>query len=131
MFSITWENNPQAIDTILPRLLGLFDDSHGPVRIAACNCLRDLFPLVQSNISLSSYETVTASLLIQLDDLDEDFQSQVFKALLKIVELQYQYKDSGVVEMMARQINSSMKSHRDTSLCRELLGKLEQMQNSQ
>ncbi|KAL7437450.1 hypothetical protein ACHAXH_007666 [Discostella pseudostelligera] len=131
MFSITWENNPQAIDTILPRLLELLDDSHGPVRIAVCNCLRDLFPLVQSNISLSSHETITASLLIQLDDPDEDFQSQVFQALSKLVELQSQYKDSGVVEMMARQINSSMKSHRDTSLCRELLGKLEQMHNSQ
>lgn len=131
MFSMTRENNPQAIDTILPRLLELLDDSHGPVRIAACNCLRDLFPIVQSNISLSSHETITASLLIQLDDPDEDFQSQVFQALLKLVEMQSQHKDSAVVKILARQINSSMKSHRDASLCRELLGKLEQMQYSQ
>lgn len=124
-FSITWENSPQAIDTILPRLLELLDDNHGPVRIAACNCLRILYPLVQSNISQSSHETITATLLLHLDDPHKEFQAEVFLTLLELIEHQHeQHNDSGFVRMMESQINASMKSHHDTSHCRKLMAKL-------
>ena len=121
-FSATQATNPQAIDTIIPRLLELLDDNHGPVRIAACNCLRSLYPLVQSNIPQSSHETINASLLIHLDDPDANFQAKVFQTLMELVD--YQRNGSEVDKLLERQIIASMKSHRDEARCQELLAKL-------
>ncbi|KAL7549988.1 hypothetical protein ACHAWF_013244 [Thalassiosira exigua] len=137
-FCSIWEANTRVIDTLYPRLLELLDDSHDPVRIAACNALEGFLYLecsVASNSSfrlgLSSLENITSSLLIQLDDPDVEIQERVFRVLSSLLELQYQKnkcthleRGKGVVEMMKRLFEESLSSHRDGSYCHSLLEKI-------
>ena len=95
-------SNDRVIDTLHPRLLGLLDNSHSPVRVAAAGTLRTLISL-SHDLGLSSLEDITSCLLIHLDDPDPATQESVLACLL---ELQYQdaYGNKGVIEMMERQI---------------------------
>jgi len=135
-FDGIWESNTRVLDTLYPRLLDLLDDSHNPVRMAACQVLEAFLFLDHSSSSsfklgMSSLENVTSSLLVQLDDPDREIQESVFRVLLVLLELQYkcitvkdEEKNRGVVKMMERQINASLKSHRDGSRCGLLLDKV-------
>jgi len=105
-------SNDRAIDTLYPRLLGLLDDSHSAVRVAAARALRTLLTLSHesipaSTLELSLLEDMTSRLLIHLDDPDPATQESVHHCLLLLVELQFQGTNGnkGVIEMMERQIN--------------------------
>ena len=139
-FNAMWETNTRAIDTLYPRLLELFDDSHDPVRMSACNTLTEFIRLAHdaalevtspSSLGLSSLENITSSLLIQLDDPDKEMQDSVYQVIFSLIELQYKAidqkgreKSQEVVSMIKRQINIAMKSHRNVSYCQELLDKI-------
>jgi len=137
-FTTIWETNTRVIDTLYPRLLELLDDSHNPVRMAACKALGEFLTLAHVtastssfNLGLASMENIASSLLIQLDDPEHEIKEHAFQVLLVLLELQYQdsngkfhENNKGVVEMMERQIIDSLKSHRDGSFCRLLLEKV-------
>mmetsp|Transcript_27324 Transcript_27324/g.65668 ORF Transcript_27324/g.65668 Transcript_27324/m.65668 type:complete len:607 (+) Transcript_27324:502-2322(+) len=139
-FSKIWETNARVIDTLYPRLLELLDDCHDPVRMAACIALEKFLALAHAaaakssfDLGLSSLENTTASLLIQLDDPDQEIQACVFQLLSALIELQSQEftrecraKNKDVVEMIDRQIRMSLNSHQDGSYCRLLLQKVEE-----
>eukprot|EP00578_Thalassiosira_sp_NH16_P018954 CAMPEP_0181092050 /NCGR_PEP_ID=MMETSP1071-20121207/8720_1 /TAXON_ID=35127 /ORGANISM="Thalassiosira sp., Strain NH16" /LENGTH=323 /DNA_ID=CAMNT_0023174221 /DNA_START=165 /DNA_END=1134 /DNA_ORIENTATION=+ len=81
-FSKIWETNARVIDTLYPRLLELLDDCHNPVRMAACIALEKFLALAHAaaakssfDLGLSSLENITSSLLIQLDDPDQEIQA--------------------------------------------------------
>ncbi|KAL3809426.1 hypothetical protein ACHAXA_003995 [Cyclostephanos tholiformis] len=136
-FSIIRNSNNQTIDSLCPRLLELLDDDHGPVRLAGCRALKDYIFLIHRSASNSSInlgitlEKITSTLLIQLDDPDQDMKDHVFQVLVDLIELQCQdYATTGSSEMrgilntMERQIHASLRSHQDDSYCQILMEKL-------
>ena len=136
-FCAIWQTNYRVIDTICPQLLELLDDSHDPVRIAACMALEKYLALAHGasisssssfDLDLSSVENVTTSLLIQLDDPDKEVQDSVFQVLSELLQLHSneEYVDIKVVDMMKKYIKVSLASHRDASYCQILLAKIEQ-----
>ena len=137
-FCAIWQTNYRVIDTICPQLLELLDDSHDPVRIAACMALEKYLALAHGasisssssfDLDLSSVENVTTSLLIQLDDPDKEVQDSVFQVLSELLQLHSNEEyviDIKVVDMMKKHIKVSLASHRDASYSQILLAKIEQ-----
>lgn len=131
-FATIWETDTRVIDTLYPRLLELLDDSHDPVRIAACGALEVFLALAHATGSVSSYdlglsslENITSSLLIQLDDPDREIQEHAFQVLLVLGGIYARDKNPRVVDMLVRKIRKSLKLHRDGSFCRLLLDKVQ------
>lgn len=126
------------IDSIYPRLLELLDDCHCPVRLAACRTLKDCIILTHASASNTSFKLgaisltkITSSLLIHLDDPEQEIKDHVFQVLAVLIELQCQddatrsrSEKREVVEMIERQITASVRSHQDGSNCRALLEKI-------
>ena len=137
-FCAIWQTNYRVIDTICPQLLELLDDSHDPVRIAACVALEKYLALAHVasvsssssfDLDLSSVENIITSLLIQLDDPDKEVQDSVFQVLSELLQLHSNEEyviDIKVVDMMKKHIKVSLASHRDASYCQMLLAKIEQ-----
>ena len=122
-------------DTLCPRLLELLDDSHDPVRMAACKTLGEFFTLANATASTSSFnhlghssvENITSSLFIQLDDPKKEIRDQVFQVLLVLLDTKCREEDNNeVVAMIERHTRMALKSHRDGSYCRLLLEKVQE-----
>lgn len=80
MIQTIWETDARILDTLQPRLLSLLDDSHNPVRLAACRALKRLFTL--AHCELSSSEKVVSSLTVYLlDDEGQELKEQVHGVL--------------------------------------------------
>lgn len=144
-FQAMWEANTQIVDTLYPRLLTLLDDSHNPVRVAACRTLEQFLSITHHSpsssptcrLELSSFEDITTTLMIQLDDPDQEVQKHVFQTLMVILDLQFQdaKKHNGhhlsemqikVVEMMERHSKAALKSHRNGQHCDLLIKKIQE-----
>jgi hypothetical protein len=132
------KSNTQIIESLAPRLLELLDDDSDPVRLAGCRALKDYIVLIHTSATKSSFnheaaslENIISSLLIQLDDPDQEVKDNVFQVLVHLIELQSKEHPTrrsserrGFVQMMERHINESLRSHQDGSYCRMLLEKL-------
>jgi len=131
IFSQICKTNKRVFDTICPRLLESLDDSHDPVRVAACSALEAFIKLASNSqssfdLELATIENILSSLLIQLDDPDKGIQESVFNTLSVLVELYGGANgNKEVVEMMTRLISASLQSHRDKTYCSKLLEKVE------
>jgi hypothetical protein len=125
ILSIVYKSKNRVIDAMYPPFLGLLDDCHSPVRLAACRALKEY--IVQSHAiaskSAKSIETITADLLIHLDDPDQEIKDGIFQVLVVLIELHCQAEPI-ILEMMKGQIKSSMRTHKDGSYCSLLLNEL-------
>jgi hypothetical protein len=125
ILSIVYKSKNRVIDAMYPPFLGLLDDCHSPVRLAACRALKEY--IVQSHAiaskSAKSIETITADLLIHLDDPDQEIKDGIFQVLVVLIELHCQAEPI-ILEMMKGQIKSSMRTHKDGSYCSLLLKEL-------
>ena len=88
MFTTIWETHEPFIDTLQSRLLGLLDDNHNPVRLAACKAL-ECFLIKTSPIrERKQMEKMVTILTVHLADDEKEIQKQVGGVLAVIRELQ-------------------------------------------
>jgi hypothetical protein len=116
-----------------PRLVALLDDSHNPVRLAACTTLERYLTLAfdsanQSNttccIGLSALENIAESLMLTMDDPDSHVQDQALQVLLVLVDYGMKW-DKKIADIIERLAANGLKSHRDSSYCQLLLQQLQ------
>jgi len=137
IFSQICKTNKRVFDTLCPRLLESLDDSHNPVRVAACSALEAFIKLASNSqssfdLELATLENILSSLLIQLDDPDKGIKESVFNTFSVLVSL-YSGGANGnkeVVIMMKRLISTSLESHRDKTYCFTLLRIVEESGSS-
>lgn len=137
IFSQICKTNKRVFNSLCPRLLEALDDSHNPVRVAACSALEAFIKLASNSqssfdLELATLENILSSLLIQLDDPDKDIQESVFNTLSVLVELHTCDANANkeVVLMMTRLVSTALQSHRDKSYCSKLLDKVEELGSS-
>lgn len=87
-FKTIWETHEPVIDTLQSRLLGLLDDNHNPVRLAACKALECLLIKTSSTRERKQMEDVVSILTVHLADDEKEVQKQVGGVLAVICELQ-------------------------------------------
>ncbi len=122
-----WITDARILDTLQPSLLSLLDDNHNPTRIAACRALKSI--LTQRSPS----EKALSSLIVHLDDDDQEVKEQVHGVLHTVLELLLlsntydETRDcSGKVLATAnRYLNDALQTHRDRSYCSSLIGMFE------
>ena len=123
--SIVDKSKNRVIDAMYPQFLGLLDDFHHPVRLAACRALKEY--IVQTHAlapkSAKSIETITVDLLVHLDDPNQEIKDRIFQVLVVLIKLHCQ-DDPITLEMLKGQINLSLRSHEDGSYCSLLLEEL-------
>jgi hypothetical protein len=126
ILSIVDKSKSRVIDAMYTQFLGLLDDCHSPVRLAACRALKEY--IVQSHAitskSAKSIETIMAELLIHLDDPDQEIKDGIFQVLVVLIDL-HCHAEPTILEMLKGQIKSSMRTHKDGSFCSLLLEELE------
>lgn len=138
IYATIGKSSTQIIDSLGSRLLELLDDDADPVRLAGCHTLKDYIFLTHTSAANSSFsheaasvENIISTLLIQLDDPDQEIQDNVFQVLAYLIELQsrdHTTRSSSekreIVQMMERHINESLRSHQDGSYCQVLLERI-------
>lgn len=145
-FNDILETETRIVETLYPRLLGLLDDSHNPVRMASCKTLSQFLTLAHSCIGsskkecclgMSSLNDITSTLMVQLDDPDAEIQHCVFQVLMVLLNLQYtnandclRQNGTEIVEMMKRHATMALNSHRDGHYCHLLLEKIQSCEHS-
>ncbi|KAL7485198.1 hypothetical protein ACHAW6_010813, partial [Cyclotella cf. meneghiniana] len=132
IFQDLWNTHTRVLETMYPRLVALLDDSHNPVRLAACTTLERYLTLAfdstnQSNanccIGLSALENIAESLMLTMDDPDSNVQDQALQVLCVLVNYGMK-RDKKVADIIERLAANGLKSHRDTSYCQLLLQQL-------
>ncbi|KAL7463298.1 hypothetical protein ACHAXS_003673 [Conticribra weissflogii] len=148
-FQSMWEADTRVVDTLYPKLLALLDDSHDPVRMAACTALQHFLRLAcditsceaspTCRLGFSSLEEIASGLIIQLDDPDAEIRHEVLKVLTTLLDLQRIDSSSNeniaqtiemkrkVIGMIDSKVRAALKSHRHTQLCRSLLENVEEI----
>lgn len=123
ILSIVDKSKNRVIDAMYPQFLGLLDDCHHPVRLAACRALKEYIAQTHAIVSKSAkcMETITADLLLHLDDPDQDIKNGIFQVLVVLIDCQ---DDPIFLEMMKGQINVSLRTNNDGSYCSLLLEEL-------
>lgn len=122
-----WMTDARILDTLQPSLLTLLDDNHNPTRLAACRALKSILTL------RSPSEKVISSLIVHLDDDDQEVKEQVhgvIHAVLELLLLSSKYDEarncSGKVLTTAnRYLKDALRTHRDRSFCSSLIGMIE------
>ena len=120
------KTNLRVIDTLEPSLLNLLDDSHNPVRLAACRTLRLLFTLRPLS------EKAISRLIIHLDDDEKDIKEQVHGVLEFVINLiirnissdceQARVCSEKLMVMAKHFLLDALHTHRDKSYLNRLLG---------
>eukprot|EP00984_Skeletonema_dohrnii_P016508 scaffold7349_cov129-Skeletonema_dohrnii-CCMP3373.AAC.13 len=120
MIQAIWETNARIVDTLQHSLLSLLDDNHSPTRLAACRALKSFLTL------RSPSEKVVSSLIVHLDDDEQEVKEQVH-LVLETVLLEEKARDRGakVLATANRCLKGALHTHRDGSYCSSLLGLLE------
>ena len=134
IFQDLWSNETRVVDTLYPRLLALLDDSHNPVRLAACVSLERLLTVTFNSSSLSrsaacslelsTLDNITESLVLAMDDPDCDIQTQALHVLLVLIDLVQKNHYVRALAMIEKHAKNGAKSHRDGEHCHILLQKL-------
>ena len=88
MFKTIWETHEPVIDTLQSRLLGLLDDNHNPVRLAACKALECCLIKTSPTHERKQMEDMVSILTVHLADNEKEVQKQVVGVLAVIRELQ-------------------------------------------
>ena len=88
MFKTIWETHEPVIDTLQCRLLGLLDDNHNPVRLAACKALECFLIKTSPTRERKQMEDMVTILTVHLADDEKEVQKQVVGVLAVICELQ-------------------------------------------
>mmetsp|Transcript_12295 Transcript_12295/g.18847 ORF Transcript_12295/g.18847 Transcript_12295/m.18847 type:complete len:989 (-) Transcript_12295:103-3069(-) len=122
-----WITDARILDTLQPSLLSLLDDNHNPTRIAACRALKSI--LTQRSPS----EKALSSLIVHLDDDDQEVKEQVhgvLHAVLELLLLSNKYDETSdcsgkVLATANRYLNDALQTHRDRSYCSSLIGMFE------
>ena len=123
-----WENDARILDTLQPSLLNLLDDNHNPTRLAACRALKSILTLRVPS------EKVIASLIVHLDDDNQEVKEKVHEVLYGLLELLRLSSSKGeksrdcgasVLATANWYLKDALHTHRDGSYCTSLLGLIE------
>lgn len=130
-FQDLWKNDARVIDTLQHRLMALLDDSHNPVRLAACVLIEKFLTIALTSqhesgnsciLGHSALEHIIERLVLALDDPEPEIQNPVFQALSVFLDLVgHKYHDKKIVAVVERHAMNGQKSHRVGQYCNLLL----------